>query len=99
MPGAAPRGNRDAASAAPRAEKLPSGDANARGREDDLPVHTDALHPPATYLPGHRRTTGPATGPDLLPLTLGHSCFLPWALLPEPHPCPASTTNGTAEAL
>lgn len=81
------------------AEKLPGGDANARGREDDLPVHTDALHPPATYLPGHRRAAGPATPPDRLPLTLGHSCFLPWALLPEPHHCPASTTNGTAEAL
>lgn len=72
------------------AEKLPSGDGNARGREDDLPVHTDALHPPATYLPGHRPTAGPAAPADRLPPTLGHSRFLPGALLPRPAAPPSS---------
>ena len=39
------------------AEKLRGGDANARGCEDDLPVHIDALHTPPPYLPGHQLVT------------------------------------------
>lgn len=39
------------------AETLPGGYANARGYKDGLPLHTDALHHPAPYLPGHQLVT------------------------------------------
>lgn len=80
------------------AEKLPGGDAGARGRKDDLPLRVDALYPPPPHLPGHQLVTSPlgrashTTGS--LCLTPGHHpSFLPWALLPEPHHGPGSALH------
>lgn len=78
------------------AETFPGGHADARGYKDGLPLRTHALHHPAPYLPGHQLVTPrhqpPAMHrsppPDPRPLL-----FLPWALLPDPRHCPASTSH------
>lgn len=79
------------------AEKLPGGDAGARGRKDDLPLCVDALYPPPPHLPGHQLVTSPlgraSHTTSSLCLTPGHPSFLPWALLPEPHHSPGSALH------
>lgn len=90
------------------AEKLPGGDANARGYKDGLPVHTDALHPPTPYFPGHQLVTSPelhccashtTISQPLLPdprspVFSNGSCFLSHVTVQ-----PATCTDGTAQAL
>ena len=79
------------------AEKLPGGDAGARGRKDDLPLRIDALYPPPPHLQGHQLVTSPLGRAShttrSLCLSPGHPSFLPWTLLPEPHHRPGRTLH------
>lgn len=66
QPGPGPWGDRlsgDTRASVLGAQQLPGGDPHPRGRQDGLPLHNDALHPPPAHLPGHPLGCRPAVGP------------------------------------